>query len=310
MHRVLLTCPPMIGLVDRFQEAFAAAGLDIVVPDFTQIVPEARLIDMVPEYDGWIIGDDPATRAVFTAGVQGRLKAAVKWGVGTDNVDFAACRDLGLPITNTPDVFGREVADLAMHYLLALARETYAIDAGIRAGGWPKPSGISLWNKRAGVVGFGDIGRNTAKRMLAHDLEVVVFDPFVDAAALPEGVSLRDWPNVEDLDFLMFTAPLTPETHHMFDEEVLALVKPGLRLINVGRGPVVAQTAVVAGLESGRIHSTALDVFEIEPLAPDNPLRAYGPRCLFGSHNGSNTQDAVTAVSHKAVKLLAGFLTP
>lgn len=308
MYKVLLTCPPMIGLVDRFGDAFAQAGFEVTVPEFTQVVPEDRLIEILPEYDGWIIGDDPATRAVFEAGKAGRLRAAVKWGVGTDNVDFDACKDLGIPITNTPGVFGREVADLAMHYVLALARQTYEIDAGIRAGGWPKPSGISLWNKTAGVVGFGDIGRNTVKRLLAHDLEITVFDPFVSADALPEGVRLGTWPGVEGLDFLIFTAPLTPQTHHMFNADVLARTKPGLRLVNVGRGPVVAQAAVLAGLASGHIHSAALDVFEVEPLAADNPLHAYGTRCLFGSHNGSNTQDAVTAVSLKAVGLLAGFL--
>ncbi|MCT4685394.1 MAG: phosphoglycerate dehydrogenase [Roseicyclus sp.] len=308
MYKILLTCPPMIGLKDTFTEAFAAAGFEVTVPEFTQIVPEARLIEMLPGYDGWIIGDDPATRAVFEAGTRGRLKAAVKWGVGTDNVDFAACRDLGLPITNTPGVFGREVADLAMSYVLALARQTFEIDAGIRAGGWPKPSGISLWNKRAGVIGAGDIGRNTVKRLLAHDLEVCVFDPFVDPTVLPESVTVRAWPEIDDLDFLVFTAPLTAETRHMFNTNTLSRVKPGVRLVNVGRGPVVQEAAVIAGLETGQIHSAALDVFEAEPLAQNNPLHTFRTRCLFGSHNGSNTQDAVTAVSLKAVWLLHGFL--
>jgi D-3-phosphoglycerate dehydrogenase len=168
--------------------------------------------------------------------------------------------------------------------------------------------GISLWNKTAGVVGFGDVGRNTVKRLLAHDLEVTVFDPFVSAKDVPEGVTLGIRPVVEDLDFLIFTAPLTPETHHMFNENVLARTKPGLRLVNVGRGPVIQQTAVLAGLDNGHIHSAALDVFEVEPLSRDNSLHAYGTQCLFGSHNGSNTQDAVTAVSLKVVGLLAEFL--
>ncbi len=308
MHKILLTCPPMIGLVERFGDAFAQAGFEVTVPEFTQIVPEARLIEILPAYDGWIIGDDPATRAVFEAGAAGNLKAVVKWGVGVDNVDFDACRDLGLPVSNTPGVFGREVADLAMHYVLALARQTYEIDAGIRAGGWPKPSGISLWNKTAGVIGAGDIGRNTVKRLLAHDLEVCVFDPFVDPALLPDGVARRDWPQIEDLDFLIFTAPLTPDTQHMFNLDTLERAKPGVRLVNVGRGPVVQEAAVIAGLESGRIHSAALDVFEVEPLAADTPLHGFGTRCLFGSHNGSNTQDAVTAVSLKAVGILKDAL--
>lgn len=308
MYQILLTCPPMIGLREEFGEAFADAGFDVTVPEFTQIVPEKRLIEIVPRYDGWIIGDDPATRSVFEAGIAGHLKAVVKWGVGVDNVDFDACRELGLPVSNTPGVFGREVSDLAVHYTLALARQTYDIDAGIREGRWPKPSGMSLWNKRAGVIGAGDVGSNTLLRLLAHEFEVVAFDPFVDPLSLPKGVELRTWPNIDDLDFLIFTAPLTSETKHMFNMSILERVKPGVRLVNVGRGPVVQEDAVAEGLESGQIHSAALDVFEIEPLPSNSALRDFGYRCLFGSHNGSNTHDAVTAVSLKAIDLLKGFL--
>jgi D-3-phosphoglycerate dehydrogenase len=80
MYKVLLTCPPMIGLVDRFQDAFAQAGLEVSVPEFTQVVPEAHLIEIVPEYDGWIIGDDPATRAVFETGKGGTLEGCRQMG--------------------------------------------------------------------------------------------------------------------------------------------------------------------------------------------------------------------------------------
>lgn len=309
MWNVLLTCPPMIGLVDRFKDAFAEAGLKVTIPTFTQVVPEGRLIEIVPDYDGWIIGDDPATREVFKAGANGRLKAAVKWGVGTDNVDFAACKDLGLPIANTPGVFGREVADIAMGYVIALARQTYSIDRGVRAGGWPKPTGISLWNKKAGVIGFGDIGRNTVKRLLAHDLDVTVFDPFIHPNDVPEGVALGTWPAIEDLDFLVFTAPLTVQTGHMFNLKVLEATKRGVRVVNVGRGPVIQEKALLAGLSSGQIHSAALDVFEVEPLAANNPLHKFGERCLFGSHNASNTEDAVSHVSLTAIRLLHEFLS-
>ena len=144
MTRVLLTCPPMIGIYDEMVPVFAERGAELIVPDFVQVVPEQELIELVPQFDAWIIGDDQATAAVLEAGCNGALKACVKWGVGVDNVDFAAAERLGLPITNTPRVFGAEVADLAMHYVSGLARETFGIDRGIREGGWPKPPGISL----------------------------------------------------------------------------------------------------------------------------------------------------------------------
>lgn len=309
MNRIFVTCPPMLGMIDEFYAPARAQGLELHAAKVTQVMSMAELIATVPQYDGWIIGDDPANAIVFEAATAGRLRAAVKWGVGVDNVDFVACKRLGLPIINTPGVFGREVADLAMHYVTALARQSFAIDAGVRAGGWPKPRGQSLWSRKACVVGYGDIGRNTVTRLLAHGVTVTIVDPFCDPATLPEGVRLAPWPDAaEGQDYLVFTAPLTPETHHMFNMHVLDNLMPGVRVVNVGRGPVILEQAIVAGLERGIVHSAALDVFEVEPLPMDSPLRAYQDRLICGSHNGSNTEDAVRHVSLKAIGLLAGFL--
>lgn len=307
MTRVLVTCPPMLGLIDEFRPQFAAKSIDLEAPKVVQTMSEDELCAILPEFDGWIIGDDPASARVLEAGRSGKLSAIVKWGVGVDNVDFEAADRLGIASTNTPGVFGREVADVAMGYVIGLARQTYRIDRSIRQNNdWPKPAGISLADKVAGVVGHGDIGANVARRLLASDMNVVVFDPALEVGQ-HKGMEVRAWPNVADLDFLVFTAPLNPATHHMFNEQVLADVKPGLRLVNVGRGPVVKETALMAGLADGRIHSAALDVFEIEPLAAGHELRGY-ENCIFGSHNASNTVDAVRRVSNLAITKLFEFL--
>lgn len=307
---ILLTCPPMIGLVDEFRPFFEERGHTLTVPDFTQVMTEEALIDILPSMDGWIIGDDPATRTVLEAGKAGSLKACVKWGVGVDNVDFAACKDLGLPITNTPGVFGREVADIALTYVLGLARESFRIDREIRIDAtWPKPAGISTWGKRAGIIGYGDIGKQTARRLHALDMEIIAFDPAFSRETSPVPATPRNWNSdrLDDLDFLIFTAPLNSATHHMLNHGTLGRLKPGVRVVNVGRGPVIEESALVKGLMSGHIHSAALDVFEVEPLTADNPLRGF-ERCIFGSHNGSNTVDAVRHVSKQATSLLLEFL--
>ena len=159
----------MLGMIDSFSPTFDKHGVAVTAPNVVQTLSIEELIQLLPQHDGWIIGDDPATREVFAAGKAGQLKAAVKWGIGVDNVDFAACKDLGIPITNTPNMFGAEVADIAMGYVIALARETFQIDDGIRQGHWPKPRGISLAGKTVALVGFGDIGKSTARRLLAAD---------------------------------------------------------------------------------------------------------------------------------------------
>ena len=165
--KVLVTCPPMLGMIEEFIPYGKDNGIELVPAQVTQTLSVDELIELVPQFDGWIIGDDPATRAVFDAGKAGALKAAVKWGIGVDNVDFSACEDLYIPIINTPLMFGAEVADVAMSYVIGLARQLYFIDREIRTNhAWPKPAGVSLAGKRVGVIGLGDIGRNTAKRLL------------------------------------------------------------------------------------------------------------------------------------------------
>jgi D-3-phosphoglycerate dehydrogenase len=298
----------MLGLLEAFTAQAGEQGLDLVPAEVTQTLSESELIEVLPKFDGWIIGDDPATRRVFEAGKSGALKAAVKWGIGVDNVDFAACEALGIPITNTPGMFGGEVADVAVGYVIALARHTVEIDRGVRVGGWPKPRGVSLAGRTVAVVGYGDIGRNTARRLLAADMVVIAYDPFVDPSSLGEGVTLEPWPErLEEADFVVVNCALTPSSRHMLNSEAFAKMKPGVRVVNVGRGPVIDEQALITSLNSGHVHSAALDVFEVEPLPLDSPLRDH-PSCIFGSHNASNTLDGVERTSQKAIQLLAGFL--
>lgn len=309
---ILVTCPPMLGLIDEFADDFAQAGLEFTPAKVTQVLSVEELCDLVPAYDGWIIGDDPANAQVVAAGASGQLRAAVKWGVGIDNVDFDAFAQHQIRVENTPGVFGEEVADVALTYALGLARETYWIDREIRTNNaWPKPSGISVHGRTVALVGFGDIGKATARRLAACGAKIVVYDPFYEPSAdlQPDlEVEYAVWPQrVGDADFLVFTCPLTDSTRAMFNHELLGSLKPGVRVVNVARGPVIVEDALIKGLEDNIVHSAALDVFEVEPLPAPSPLRRFD-RCIFGSHNGSNSSDAVRRVSRLAIAKIAAFL--
>ena len=307
-NRVLVTCPPMLGMFEDFVQPALKLGMELVPAQVTQTLSEAELIDLLPEFDGWIIGDDPASKKVFTAGKEGRLKAAVKWGIGVDNVDFDACRDLKIPIVNTPGMFGGEVADIAVGYVIALARHTVEIDREVRLGNWPKPRGLSLAGRTVALVGYGDIGRNTARRLMAADMRVIAYDPYVQMESLEDGVELAAWPEqIQEADFVVVNCALTSSSHHLLNAEAFAAMKPGVRIVNVGRGPVIDEKALISALSNSKVHSAALDVFEEEPLSSKSPLRNH-PHCIFGSHNASNTIDGVERTSHKAITLLAEFL--
>ncbi len=293
----------MIRGIEDVRHRFTEKGIELTIPKFEQILSEEELIRLVPEFDGWIIGDDPATARVFAAGRGGRLKAAVKWGVGTDNVDFPGAKASGYNVKNTPGMFGEEVSDVAVAYLIGLARDLFVIDRGVRSGKWPKPVGASLTGKKVALAGFGNIGQSTARKLLALGLNVVVYDPYV---ADNQGLNIEQavWPQgLEEADFIVLTCALNDATRHMLNADTLQMAKQGVMVVNVSRGPLIDETAIVEALKSGKVGAAALEVFETEPLAKDSALRDF-ERCVFGSHNGSNTREAVQRTSMRAIDLL------
>lgn len=308
MKKVLVSCPPMLGMLNNFIDYAHTNNIELFPVKITQTLSENELINLLPNFDGWIIGDDPATRKVFEAGKNGKLKAAVKWGIGVDNVDFIACQEFNIPITNTPFMFGSEVADIALAYVIGLARHLFYIHIENKLNkSWIKPAGISLSGKNIAVIGFGDIGQNLVKRLLTCDMNVTVYDPFVTKINIPN-VNQEIWPNnVENMDFIVFTCSLNKDNYHMLNSNVFKLCKDGVYIINVARGPLIDENALIEALKNGKVNAVALDVFEVEPL-DDNSFLRVSPYNILGSHNGSNTKDAVIRASISAIDNLSLFL--
>jgi len=299
----------MIRAIDSLKDEFARRGAEVVCPEFKQTLSVGELLKLVPQHDGWIIGDDPATAQVFRAGKDGRLRAAVKWGAGTDNVDFAGASECGFNIVNTPGTFGEEASDVAIAYLIGLARDLFFVDREVRNGKWPKPSGTSLQGKTVGVVGYGHIGRAAVRKLNALGTTVVVYDPMVSAASV-EGATLAQWPErLGELDFLVLACALTDKNKHMLDAEAFERMRHGIRIINVSRGGLINQAALQRALDSGHVAGAALEVFEEEPPPSEEPLLRH-PHCIFGSHNSSNTSEAVLRTSIIAIELLFERLHP
>ena len=307
--KILITCPPMLRAIDQLRHHFDEKGLELVTPDVVQVLTEEELLQLVPNVDAWIIGDDPATERVFTAGKNGKLKAAVKWGVGVDNVDFKACEKLGIPISNTPKMFGNEVADMAMAYFTGLTRDSYRVNQAVKNGEWIKPAGMSLDGKIVALIGLGDIGLATARRLRGFGVKINAYDPFTVLSAEEAGVDqILLFPDkLEYADFVIITCALTPSSFHLINGDSIAKMKDGVYIINVSRGPLIDEAALVAALRAGKVKGAGLDVFEIEPLPLSSPLRKFD-QCIFGTHNGSNTKEAVIRASLKAIDLLFGYL--
>jgi len=307
--KILITCPPMINRIDKYNYLFEKYDLEYVIPELVQTLPEDELIDILPQYDGWIIGDDIANETVLTAGKNGKLKACVKWGVGTDNIDFDVCEKLGIPVSNTPNMFGNEVADIAIGYLIGLARDTFYINDKVKDGFWPKPCGMSLSNKKVAVIGFGDIGKNICKRLQGFDINVFVSDPAFTQEDSMYGVTITDLNTaLTRADFIIVACSLNKHTFHLLNYENIKLSNKNVRIINVSRGSVIKESDIVKLLDSGHIYGVAFDVFEEEPVSLSNPLFNYNTN-IFGTHNSSNTSEAVDRTSIKAINTIYQYLT-
>lgn len=306
--RVLVTCRQQQNCWDVFAEQFEALGIVVDQPEVVQQPSEEELIAIIGQYDGMIAGDDPLTARVLNHAT--KMKIISKWGVGTDGIDKPVAAQLGIKVTNTPNVFGEEVADVALGFVVMLARQLHRIHQSVASGGWLKVEGQSLAGLTAGIIGFGSIGQATGRRAIGFGMNVVAFD-VTEAAGQAARAMGAEYAPLEEVftraDYLILCAPLVPATHHIVNAETLALMKDGSRLVNVSRGPLVDEEALVGALRSGKLAAVGLDVFEDEPLSADSPLREF-PDCVFGSHNGSNTREGVLRASRMAVdNLLDGL---
>jgi len=300
---LLVTCRQMQTALPRHIDRLHASGYAVLAPDLgeRQQFTAAELLSFAPRITGIIAGDDELDREFF-AGAAPHLRAVVRWGIGMDSVDFEAAEEYNVPVRNTPGVFGDEVADSAMAYLLAIARGIADVDRRVRAGEWPKHEGVTLAGSTIGIVGLGAIGRQVARRAEAFGMRVIGYDPYPPAAL--EGVEVVPLHElVSAARFVVLCCPLTETTHHLVDAAFLDAMGDDAFLVNVARGPVVDEAALAVALTEGHIAGAALDVFETEPLPSDSPLRRFS-NVILGAHNGSNTRQGVERASTAAVDIL------
>lgn len=240
-----------------------------------------------------------------------RLKALVRAGVGTDNIDKAAATRRGIVVMNTPAGNTISTAEHAFALMLALSRNIAAANQSLVDGRWDRKDymGTQLAGKTLGIVGMGRIGREMATRALAFAMKVIAYDPFLteeQATALGVRVVSTVDEMLPEIDYLTVHTPLTPETKGLISMKQLDKVKPGLRLINAARGGIFDQDAMIEGLKSGKLGGVALDVYENEPCT-DSPL--FGMKnCVCTPHLGASTEEAQTQVAVEGIHLLLNFL--
>jgi D-3-phosphoglycerate dehydrogenase len=234
----------------------------------------------------------------------GDLKVIARAGVGVDNIDIEAATAKGILVVNTAEASTITTAEHAYTLMCALARNIGPAYKTMTDGGWDRSkfAGTQLAGKTVGIVGFGRIGQTFAKRALAFEMDVLAYDPFINAPTMLDGQvkMYRDFKEmIPYCDILTFHVPLNDDTRGMLNEETFKLCREGVMVINAARGGVVDEEAILPALESGRCGGIALDVYTSEPPAEDSPLRSH-PKVLCTPHLGASTKEAQTAVSTDA----------
>ncbi len=284
-----------------------------VWPEEEAAIPRDALLEAAAGADGLLVLLTDRVDAELVSHAP-RLRAVSTMAVGFDNVDVAACTARGIPVCNTPDVLTETTADLCWAILMACARRIPEAQRTIEAGRWRTwapffLAGQDVYGKTLGVVGMGRIGQAVARRAQGFGMRLLYTSPTAKPAVERES-GVRRVPLDELLaasDFVVLLAPLTAATHHLIGRAELARMRPGAVLVNVGRGGLCDQEALIDALRARQIWGAALDVFAEEPLPADHPLLSL-PNVVAVPHIGSASLETRRAMARLAAENLAAVL--
>lgn len=286
----------------EYIEQMRTAGLTVDVRD--DITPE-ELMTTLPAYDGMVVRSRTKVRKDLID-VCPNLKVIVRGGAGLDTIDHEYAKSKGIAVMNTPLANSKSVAELAIGYMLMLARSLYKASETMKAEKWEKKAftGDEIGGKTLGLIGIGNIGRETAKRAIGMEMTVVAYDPYVTEA--PNGIKLVSLDELlAQSDYISLHLPKTKESTGMIGTEQFAKMKNGVRIVNCARGGIVSEDALYEALTSGKVAGAALDVFNEEP--PTDWKLAKLDNVIASPHIGAATREAQARVGAEVAEKLIAF---
>lgn len=308
VSRVAVTCHQMQSYLQNLEPPLPGAGR--LVFEFPELVGQQfsaeNMSTILSTSDYAIVGDDAITSQSIE---NSPVKGIIKWGIGYDSIDTAALESRKIRFSNTPGQFGPDVAELVLGMILNLERGISRVDAGVRAGEWPKLRGSRVRGKTALVLGYGNLGKEVVSLLSAVGIDCEAYDPYVAEATqgLPPALH-KTFPYEGNFDYLVSCLPLVKETDRFIGAKELTVLSGDGFFINVSRGGVVDEKALAQALSDNKIAGAALDVFDEEPLPRDSGFRSLDG-VLLGAHNGSNTEEGVREASSVALEILLEWIT-
>ncbi len=285
-------------------EAIREGGHEVV--EKVGMTPE-QLMETAPEFDALVVRSATKVRKpVLEVAAKGNLKLIVRGGVGLDNIDLDDAAQLGVSVQNTPAASSIAVAELAMAHMLACSRFLGQANCTMKHDKWNKKAygkGKELWRSTLGLIGYGRISQEVAKRARGFDMNVIYYDPFIDDA---EGAQKVDLDTLcRESDFISLHIPHNEDTHYLLDTEQFDMMKDGVVIVNCARGGTVNETSLLEALKSGKVFATGVDVFEQEP-AKDNALVQF-ESTIATPHIGAGSAAAGKRVGAEVARKINEF---
>lgn len=296
---------------------FTHAWLEVKMPYVQALLP-SQIVQILPEGQTPPYANALPAQVIFASSLihyNGALMDALpnlrliaRTGIGVDNVDLDAATERGIVVTNTPDGPTESTAEHTVAMLLGCAKRLKQGNDNLAAGKWgPRTGpilGTEVQGKTLGLLGLGRIGRRVANICgRGLEMKVIGYDPYVSQEQASQfGVTLTDMESViRQADFLSLHLPATKETYHLMNDERIAMMKDGSYLLNMARGPLVDEQALLAAIDSGKLAAAGIDVFEPEPVALDSRLRNH-PMILATPHTASSTAEGLERMQRMAVE--------
>ncbi|KAI9162492.1 hypothetical protein LWI28_027910 [Acer negundo] len=296
-------------------EKLGSAGIELLKVfgdvDCSYSLSPEQLCEKISRCDALIVrSGTKVTREVFEA-AKGRLKVVGRAGVGIDNVDLQAATEFGCLVVNAPTANTIAAAEHGIALLAAMARNVSQADASMKSGKWERNKyvGVSMVGKTVAVMGFGKVGSEVARRAKGLGMNVIAHDPYAPAdRARAIGVELVSFEQaIATADFISLHMPLIPTTSKIFNDETFSKMKKGVRIVNVARGGVIDEDALVRALDSGIVAQAALDVFIEEPPQTDSKLIQHH-NVTVTPHLGASTKEAQEGVAIEIAEAVVGAL--
>ena len=274
----------------------------------TSKVSQDELKALLPKVNGLIIRSATTVNKELLE-IAKNLKIVIRAGEGTDNIDKVLCAEYGVKVANTPGANNNSAAEQAVALMMSCLRNTPFADKTMHEGKWEKNAltGLELWKKKVGIVGFGRIGQIVAKRISGFEPEVLFFDPIIEKSDLPNTHKAQDLAQIfSTCDIVTIHTPLMPQTKGMITRELISMMKKDSILINAARGGIVDEEALYDILKEKKIRAAGFDVFATEPLPANSKLIELN-NLIMSPHVGASTEEAQFRVGEMAVHQINEF---